>query len=32
VRRTLFTPDHESFRELVRDFIAKEVVPHYPDW
>jgi acyl-CoA dehydrogenase len=32
VRRTLFTADHESFRELVRDFIAKEVVPHYTDW
>jgi len=32
VRRDVFTADHESFRELVRDFVAKEVVPHYPDW
>ncbi|MFI8075812.1 acyl-CoA dehydrogenase family protein [Streptomyces sp. NPDC086033] len=32
MRRDLFTPDHEAFRELARDFIAKEVVPHYCDW
>ncbi|MFF0094930.1 acyl-CoA dehydrogenase family protein [Streptomyces canus] len=32
MRRDLFTPDHEAFRELARDFIAKEVVPHYSDW
>jgi acyl-CoA dehydrogenase len=32
VRRDLFTEDHEAFRELCRDFIDKEVVPHYPEW
>jgi acyl-CoA dehydrogenase len=32
MRRDLFTEDHESFRQLARDFIEKEVVPHYPDW
>ncbi len=32
MRRNLFTEDHESFRQLARDFIEKEVAPHYPDW
>jgi acyl-CoA dehydrogenase len=32
VRREIFTPDHEAFRLLVRDFIAKEVVPHHAEW
>jgi acyl-CoA dehydrogenase len=32
VRRDLFTEDHETFREVVRDVIAREVVPHYADW
>ncbi|HEY5842586.1 MAG TPA: acyl-CoA dehydrogenase family protein, partial [Mycobacterium sp.] len=32
MRRTLFTEDHEAFRELARDFIEKEVVPAYPKW
>lgn len=32
MRRELFTEDHESFRELARDFIEKEVVPQYPQW
>ena len=32
MRRDLFTEDHESFRQLARDFIEKEVVPHYPEW
>ncbi|MGW1739315.1 acyl-CoA dehydrogenase family protein [Nocardia sp. NPDC001965] len=32
MRRDLFTPDHEAFRELAREFIDKEVVPQYPDW
>lgn len=32
MRRDLFTEDHEAFRELARDFVEKEVVPHYPDW
>jgi acyl-CoA dehydrogenase len=32
VRRDVFTADHEAFRELVRDVVAKEVVPHYAEW
>src|SRR5689334_19094227 len=32
MQRDLFTSDHEAFRELARDFVEKEVVPHYPEW
>ena len=32
MRRELFTSDHASFRQLARDFVAKEVVPHYVSW
>jgi acyl-CoA dehydrogenase len=32
MRRNLFTEDNEAFRELAHDFIAKEVVPAYPEW
>ncbi|NEC90281.1 acyl-CoA dehydrogenase family protein [Streptomyces sp. SID12501] len=32
MRRTLFEQDHEDFRLLVRDFIAREVLPLYEDW
>ena len=32
MRRDLFTEDHEAFRELAREFVEKEVVPHYPAW
>ncbi|MEZ0069069.1 acyl-CoA dehydrogenase [Streptacidiphilus sp. MAP12-20] len=32
MRRTVFTEDHEAFRETIRDFIANEVVPVYPEW
>jgi acyl-CoA dehydrogenase len=32
MRRKLFTEDHEAFRGLVREFVAKEVVPHYAGW
>jgi acyl-CoA dehydrogenase len=32
MRRDIFTEDHEAFRQLARDFIEKEVVPHYPEW
>jgi len=32
MRRGIFTADHEAFRELVRDFVAKEVVPNYAVW
>ncbi|MCY4397043.1 MAG: acyl-CoA dehydrogenase family protein [Rhodospirillaceae bacterium] len=30
--RTLFSPDHEMFRDSVRSFLEAEVVPHYADW
>ena len=32
MQRDIFTADHDDFRLLVRDFIAKEVSPHYRDW
>lgn len=32
MRRTLFDEDHESFRGIVRDFLARRVVPEYPNW
>ncbi|MBK6011954.1 acyl-CoA dehydrogenase family protein [Streptomyces sp. MBT53] len=32
MRRTLFEETHEDFRLLVRDFIAREVLPSYEDW
>jgi alkylation response protein AidB-like acyl-CoA dehydrogenase len=30
--RTLFTPEHEQFRQAVRRFVQKEVVPYYEQW
>jgi len=32
LRRALFDQDHETFREVLRDFLAKEVVSVYPEW
>ncbi|MFW0796597.1 acyl-CoA dehydrogenase family protein [Gordonia sp. CPCC 205515] len=32
MQRNVFTEDHETFRKTIRDFIAKEVVPQYPEW
>ena len=32
MRRELFTDDHDAFRQLVRDFVDKRIVPDYPDW
>jgi acyl-CoA dehydrogenase len=32
VKRTLFGPEHEAFRRMVRDFLAREVVADYPAW
>jgi acyl-CoA dehydrogenase len=32
VRRNVFAPEHEAFRDLVRHFVAKEVVPNHADW
>ncbi|ROO87856.1 alkylation response protein AidB-like acyl-CoA dehydrogenase [Actinocorallia herbida] len=30
--RSVFTGEHEAFRETVQAFIVKEVAPHYEDW
>jgi len=32
VRRTIFTDEHEQFRQLVRTFLEKECVPHTAEW
>lgn len=32
ISRTLFSADHDLFRETVRRFIAQEITPHYPEW
>ncbi|MEU3495916.1 acyl-CoA dehydrogenase family protein [Kitasatospora cineracea] len=32
MRRSVYTEDHEAFRETIRDFIANEVVPAYESW
>ncbi|WP_327116762.1 acyl-CoA dehydrogenase family protein [Nocardia sp. NBC_01730] len=32
MRREIYTEDHEAFRQLVREFIEKDVVPHYAEW
>jgi alkylation response protein AidB-like acyl-CoA dehydrogenase len=32
MRRTLYEDDHEAFRETVRSFLAKEVLPHADAW
>lgn len=31
-QRTIFSEDHDAFRETVRSFIDKEVAPHYLEW
>ena len=32
MQRELFTAEHEAFRETVRTFLAKEVLPHHARW
>ena len=32
MQRTLFDDEHELFRDSVRAFIAKELVPHHDEW
>jgi acyl-CoA dehydrogenase len=32
MRRTLFSPEHEQFRQLVRTVIDREVTPSYEQW
>jgi alkylation response protein AidB-like acyl-CoA dehydrogenase len=32
MKRALYGPDHEAYRAMVREFLAREVVPHQNDW
>ena len=32
MQRNIFEPDHDSFRETVRTFCQKEIVPNHKDW
>ncbi|MFG2075576.1 acyl-CoA dehydrogenase family protein [Nonomuraea maritima] len=32
MQRDLFEEEHHLFRETVREFLAREVVPHHPQW
>jgi alkylation response protein AidB-like acyl-CoA dehydrogenase len=32
MQRTFFDTDHEAYREVVREFLAREVEPHYERW
>ncbi len=30
--RTIFDPEHDAFRDMVRDFLGREVTPHHEQW
>ncbi|MFE6161683.1 acyl-CoA dehydrogenase family protein [Streptomyces sp. NPDC056486] len=32
MKRQIFSAEHEAFRETVRTFLTKEVLPHYEEW
>ena len=32
MRRDIFSGEHEDFRLMIREFVAREIVPHYADW
>ncbi|MEX2961771.1 acyl-CoA dehydrogenase family protein [Microbulbifer sp. TYP-18] len=32
IPRTVFTQEHEQFRDTVRKFLQNEAVPHHPQW
>ena len=32
IQRTLFSPEHEIFRDSVRRFVEQELVPHHDSW
>ena len=32
MKRTLYGPDHEAYRETVREFLSREVVPYRDEW
>ncbi|MGV9316631.1 acyl-CoA dehydrogenase family protein [Streptomyces sp. NPDC003691] len=32
MKRSIYNEEHEAFRAMIRDFIAKEVQPHFAQW
>ncbi|MCM2393543.1 acyl-CoA dehydrogenase family protein [Streptomyces albipurpureus] len=32
MKRTVYTEEHEAFRSVIRDFVAKEVTPYFAEW
>ncbi|MGN6524711.1 MAG: acyl-CoA dehydrogenase family protein [Actinomycetes bacterium] len=32
MRRTIFEPEHEAFRESAREFVDRQVAPYLPQW
>jgi hypothetical protein len=32
MRRDLYEPDHEAFREVVQAYVKREVTPNQPRW
>lgn len=32
MERTIFSDEHHDFREMTRNFLEKEAVPHHPEW
>jgi len=32
IPRDVYEPEHEAFRDTVRSFLVKEVLPHYGGW
>jgi alkylation response protein AidB-like acyl-CoA dehydrogenase len=32
MKRTVYTEEHEPFRAMIRDFITREVAPHFDRW
>jgi alkylation response protein AidB-like acyl-CoA dehydrogenase len=32
MQRDIFTPEHEAFRDMVREFIAREITPWHEQW
>jgi acyl-CoA dehydrogenase len=32
VKRTIYDEDHAAFRTVIRDFLEKEVTPHFAEW
>jgi alkylation response protein AidB-like acyl-CoA dehydrogenase len=32
MRRDFYTEDHESYRQTIRSYVEREIVPHYAEW